>query len=372
MDFKTIISPDYITRLGEALLARGLAPGARQAFEDAALEGLDALELKARVEHVRDALAVGLEGYKDFAARCEFVMGLIESANLGGDTSASFEWWPLTSWIAAYGLEEPEIALDTLLELTRVFTAEFDVRPFLEHHRTLTLDRLEQWRDSDDHHDRRLVSEGTRAYLPWGKQVKWLLDEPEVILELIEPLRDDPSDYVRRSVANNINDMTRRHPDWVVEQLESWGDGASEDRQWVIRHALRSLVKKGHSGALALLGFSNDVDADVCSFTATKEVRFGDALKLEVELESTSRSLQPVVLDFAIHHVKANGSRTAKVFKWKTFDLEPLASHKFKKSHKIKPITTRRYFPGTHKVDVLLNGECVASQEFELIMDEEA
>lgn len=370
MDFKTLISPDYIQRLGDALALQSIPLADVTDYLAHALDGLHELELKARVEHVRDALVLALRGCTSFSDRLDVVLALPQSASLGGDTTASFELWPLTSWIAHEGLEYPELGLDGLLELTRVFTAEFDVRPFLEHHRELTLKRMVAWRDSENHHDRRLVSEGSRAYLPWGKQVKWLRDEPEVVFELISPLRDDPSDYVRRSVANSINDMTRRHADWVVEQLTSWVVNAPEERMWVVRHALRSLVKKGHADALALLGFSPDVAVDVNTFSASEQVIFGDQLKLALSIESTSDEAQHIVLDFAIHHVKSNGSRTRKVFKWKTFELTANQSLTLAKSHRIKPISTRRYFPGTHKVDVLINGTCVAEQEFELIMDE--
>lgn len=371
MDLKTLISPEYIERIADALArVDGLSTSDVIACRACALDGLHELELKARVEHVRDALSLALRGYEAFADRLDVVLALPNLASLGGDTSSSFELWPLTSWVAHEGMDEPELALDALVVLTRRFTAEFDVRPFLAHHRALTLEHLVTWRDSRDHHDRRLVSEGTRAYLPWGKQVTWLRDEPEVVLALITPLRDDPSEYVRRSVANNINDMTRRHADWVVEQLEPWVEDAPEARMWVVRHALRSLVKKGHAGALELLGFSTQVCVDVAQFSASTHVVFGGKLALTLELESMAETAEHIVLDFAIHHVKANGTRTRKVFKWKTFELAAGDTLTLTRSHAIKPISTRRYFAGTHKVDVLLNGACVAAQEFELVMDE--
>lgn len=381
MDFKDIISQAYCARLFAALEESEQVDGAIAGRVRHDLEKVLARhELKARVNLVAHALQDVLsQAFATFEERLQALLALRERARLGsfeehGEATASFELWPLTAWIGYYGLEHPESSLLGLKELTCYFTAEFDIRPFLEHHRDLTLATLETWRTDDNKHVRRLVSEGTRAYLPWGSQVQWLKNEPEVVLELIRDLRDDAAVYVRRSVANNLNDMTRERPELVIEELASW---SLEDpitrpqRQWVMKHALRSLIKKGHEDALELLGFRADAELDVEAFEASPHVELNGApLALKVTLRSTCEEDQQLVLDYIVHHVKSNGKHSAKVFKWKTFSLPAGEVCTLEKKHPIKKITTRRYFEGTHKVEVQLNGKVLASQEFELEVKE--
>lgn len=382
MDFKDIISEVYCERIFAALSEiEEVDDTLVHRTLDDIKQVLERLELKARVHLVAQGLQDVLSvAFDNFDERLDAVLSLRERGRLGsideyGETSASFELWPLTAWVGEFGLEHPEASLSGLKELTCHFTAEFDIRPFLEHHRELTLETLEGWRDDANKHVRRLVSEGTRAYLPWGTQVAWLKEEPEVVIELIRDLRDDPVLYVRRSVANNLNDITREHPQVVLLELSSWSldeEETRDNRRWIMKHALRSLVKKGNEKALELLGFRADVELEVESFKASSHVELdGAPLLLDITLCSTCEDEeQKLVLDYVIHHVKSNGQRSAKVFKWKTFTLEAGEKRTISKKHAIKTITTRRYFGGTHKIDVQINGKVFATQDFELEVNE--
>lgn len=369
MTFKNQLSLATIARFAAAMRASdALSEEVIARFSRRAAEGLDALELKGRVVQLRDALHEALLTLPDAEARHALLCELPALGELGGE--AFFELWPLTAWVGAYGLETPERSLQTLGTLTSRFSAEFDVRPFLEHHRELTLETFATWRESEDVHLRRLVSEGSRPHLPWAGKVSWLEEEPETLLELITPLRDDPELYVRRSVANHLNDLSRRHGDWLVAQLSDWLEPSppSDERLWLVRHALRTLIKRGHPGALALLGADPAPQLEIERFESSEEVTFGEHLEIEVCLTSTSEERQKIVLDFAVHHLKSDGAHKPKVFKWKTFWLEPGATITLEKRHPIRPITTRRYYAGAHYVELRLNGTSSPQRAFTLLI----
>jgi len=179
-------------------------------------------------------------------------------------------------------------------------------------------------------------------------------------------LKDDPSEYVRRSVANNLNDIAKDHPDLVTGLAKEWMHGASADRKRLVGHALRSLVKAGNSDALSVLGY-RPAKVAVTAFTvATPEVKFGTSMEFAVELESQSSSDQRLLIDYVVHHVKANGRTSPKVFKWKNITLAGGEKLKAARKHPIKPISTRRYYPGVHRIELQINGEPFGGADFEL------
>ena len=363
--FKDTLDLAYIERTSRALAHQNTHHDAEGFIRDAST-GLEQLELKGRVTQIARALHEHLPG-ADYPTKLEALRELEAAHEHANDRALQvFEFWPLTAVISEFGEDHPEESLELLSILTSKFTGEFDIRVFLEAHREHTMTTLEEWVTSPDEHVRRLVSEGTRPFLPWGVRVSWLDSEPDQVFGLLEQLKDDPSEYVRRSVANNLNDYTRNNADQVIELLTSWSDGASDERAWLIKHALRSLIKKGDPRALELLGFSSAPEVNVVEFSATEQVELGEHLELTIELESMADHPQPLVVDFIIHHVKANGELRPKVFKLKTFELGERASKKLSKRHGIKKITTRKYYAGEHKVELVINGEVFASQDFTL------
>jgi len=264
--------------------------------------------------------------------------------------------------------EHVALSLDVLKDMTSRFSSEFAVRPFLANHRELTLKTFSRWTTDENEHVRRLVSEGTRPRLPWGMRLKAFVADPSPVVRLLEVLKDDPSEYVRRSVANNLNDIAKNHPDLVANIAQNWMADASADRKRLIRHGLRTLIKAGNAKALQALGYA-PAQIKVKRFAlTTPEIVLGEALCFELEIASTAISNQPLVIDYAVHHMRANGHTTAKVFKWKTVQLDAEASLNATKRHPIKPITTRRYYPGPHRVEVLINGKGIASADFQLFI----
>src|SRR5688500_16652967 len=225
------------------------------AFRRAAVRGLGRLELMPRARHIARTLHGHLPA--DYTKAARIIMGALGPPldKTDGHAMAPFLYLPFVLYVAEHGLDDLETSLELQYELTRRFTAEFSIRAFLERHPEATLRRLHVWASDPAPHVRRLVSEGTRPRLPWARRLRAFQNDPAPVLELLELLKDDPELYVRRSVANNLNDIGKDHPEILVEVARRWLAGAGPERRWVVAHALRSAVKRGEAGALAALGY---------------------------------------------------------------------------------------------------------------------
>ncbi|NOQ93255.1 MAG: DNA alkylation repair protein, partial [Methylophaga sp.] len=288
----------------------------QQQFRDEALQEIDDLELKQRVDHLIAVLAHYLP--EDFQQTAEILLQVKLHWDWGDESDAlsGFAAWPLIDYVAVHGLEQPEVSLNVLKELTPLFSAEFAIRPFIEQHFDFTYKVLLQWSRDADEHVRRLACEGIRPRLPWGKRLVAFCEQPNAIFPILEQLKDDPSLYVRKSVANNLNDIAKDNPEKVITLCQQWLKGASPDRQWIIHHALRSLVKQGREEVFPLLGYSEEVQLTINSFDLkSKTIHLGESLEIDVLLSSSLNQIQKLVVDYKIHHVKANGSTSSKVFK---------------------------------------------------------
>lgn len=331
-------------------------------FEQAACEGLEALELKARAMHVCSALEATLP--RDFTRAASW----LRAAMAGDDGLKGWILWPVGEYIARHGQGEPALALALLHTLTPRFTAEWAIRPFIERHPALTFDMLMRWAADPDDHVRRLVSEGSRPRLPWGLQLKGLIRDPSPTLPLLERLQDDPSDYVRRSVANHLNDIAKDHPALVAAWVETHLPDAPPARQKLLRHACRTLIKAGDRRVLKAFGLGQPLKGEATLAVSPRRIALGDTIELQVTLQSAARRAQSLVIDYAVHHVKAAGLRAPKVFKgWRT-ELAADETRSLVKRHAIKPITTRTYHAGRHAVDLRVNGQIVAEAEFDLAL----
>jgi 3-methyladenine DNA glycosylase AlkC len=275
---------------------------------------------------------------------------------------------PQNEFVAKYGLERYDLSMQALYQMTRRFSAEGAIRPFLRKYPERTLAILWEWAEDENCHVRRLVSEGTRPRLPWTMQLKPFIEDPRPVLALLEKLKADPILMVRRSVANNLNDIAKDNPDLVVKTLQRWKLTEDEGTQWLIRHAARTLVKQGNNDALAVLGYNPGAEVHVSKVQLDKPaVHIGDDLNFSLEIRSTARQVQHLVIDYTIHHVKANGKRKPKVFKLARKRICPGERIQIAKKHPFRLITTRKYYPGKHALEVQVNGVKYGRAEFELI-----
>lgn len=369
---KHLISPAVVDTIGHHL-KRADRRFDRSAFAAAALPGLEGLELKARVLQVARALAATLPADVDRA------LGVME-ASLGpagqGDhlsqlrTSdaglAGWAVWPLTEAVVLIARAAPERGLAALHAMTQRLTAEFAIRPFLIEHPEIGFRTLATWVSDPSAHVRRLVSEGSRPRLPWGLRLQRLVDDPRPTLPLLAALQDDPSDYVRRSVANHLNDIAKDHPAVVADWLDTHLPGATEARRALLRHASRGLVKQGDARTLAAWGLGQRLKGSASLTLSAPQVRIGGELGLRLVLRSAAARPQRLAIDYAVHHVKANGTLSPKVFKGWVIELAPREERLLEKRHSLKPVTTRRYHAGEHQVDVRINGQVEAEAVFDL------
>lgn len=360
--FKENIDAAAVRRLGGGLARAAALTGVAFDPEDFArsvVPGLVSRELKDRVKLV----AAGIEAALPLAPAPLFAL-LVQAAGpaLPDTTAVARNWhlWPVLQVVENRGTEDIPAALQALRELTKRWSGEFAIRPLLqadpEQVFAALLDGPGAWVRDPDPHVRRLSSEGTRPRLPWGMRLHALEAEPERNLAVLHALRDDAEEYVRRSVANHLNDLAKVHPARVAALAGDWMEGAPTARRRLVRHALRSLLKAGDPAALAVLGYRPPRLAPWSVQVATPEVAVGGTLGLRVLLRSTADQAQRLMVDLAVHYRKANGSLRPKVFKWTTLELGPGESRTLERRQSFVPVSTRTLRPGPHAVDVRING----------------
>ncbi len=270
---------------------------------------------------------------------------------------AVFRYLPHVCYVSKYGLDHFEHAMQLQYELTKRFSAEFSIRGYIEKYPDATYARLQHWATDPNPHVRRLVSEGSRPRLPWAPRLRAYQKDPRPVIALLELLKDDPELYVRRSVANNLNDIAKDHPDLAVEVCRRWSKGASPECRWIIKHALRSLVKQGHPGALELLGVGAKPKIRISPAKfMPKTVRLGGLVTFEFTVTSTAAKPQTLQIDYRVHFVKANGKAAPKVFKLKRLELPARAAVTLGGRVSFAPMTTRRSYPGMHTFEAVING----------------
>jgi 3-methyladenine DNA glycosylase AlkC len=344
-----------VGRIGDAMVRahRGFP---RDRFVAEARRGLGSLELMDRGRHIAGALRRALPD--DYPRAVEILIASLGpvGADLEGGGMAPFFYLPHVILVAEHGLGHFEASMRAQYELTQRFTAEFSLRAFLDRYPAESLAVLARWATDPSVHVRRLVSEGTRPRLPWAPRLRRFDDDPTPILALLETLRDDPELYVRRSVANHLGDIAKGAPERVLAVCECWMKDATPERAWMVRHALRYLVKKGDRRALAVLGFGKTSVA-VSGHIAPVKVAIGDKASVEVTVRSTAKKAQELEVDLAVHFVKADGSARPKVFKLRTLTLAAGAAASASRTITFATLTTRKPYPGRHVVEAIVNGQ---------------
>lgn len=326
------------------------------------------LELKERMTHTAKILAQLLP--KDYLLALKIVLRMAEPLQQTG-----FAGMILSEFVALYGLDFPEESLVALERFTKIASAEFAIRPFILNHPDRVHKQMLFWSQNSDPAVRRLSTEGYRPRLPWGLGIPALKKDPSPVLQILENLKDDPDEVVRRSVANNLNDIGKDKPEIMLRVLETWHQESLNltnekraNRQALIKHALRSLIKKGEPRALSLIGIKQGAELKILNFTASShEVRQGETVRFSLTLFSISEETQDILIDYALHFVRAKGKSNAKVFKGQRTLLKPKETFNASFSFSFREITTRRYYPGKHRAEVLVNGLARATCEFELV-----
>ena len=346
-------------------IARVAPSFAPDRFVEVCLRGFDDLSLLERARAVQRGLVATLPADFDEAATILIASLPPPLERTEGFGIEVFGYLGHVYFAADQGLEHFEPAMRLQYELTQRFTAEFSLRAFIERHPEATLARLGAWARDPSVHVRRLVSEGTRPRLPWAPRLQRFVDDPTPMFGLLTALVDDPEPYVRRSVANHVNDVSKDHPDIALGWCRSWRrDDGSRDA--LIRHALRTLVKAGDPGAIALLGAAHGHAWAVGGSVDPAVVSPGDAVKVRVMVQNDGATAMRAIVDVAVRFARPAGRSATRVFKGGTFDLQPGATAVTTVSVSLREMSTRRHHPGVHPVEARVNGVATPLGAFEL------
>lgn len=361
---KNFLNRKYITDISKAFKKAYRTFPDQKFIKDVLNKNWKNLELKERQTHICNSLRKNLP--EDYKKALPIV--LKAAPNFGGYEALFFP-----EFVSSFGMDEKhrKISLDALEELTQYSSSELAVRPFILEDPEKMMKWILKLSKHKNYHMRRLASEGCRPRLPWAMALPMFKKDPTLILPILDNLKDDPELYVRRSVANNINDICKDNPTVALKLLKKWKkESPTEEVLWVISHALRSLIKQGNKEALALMGVKADKSIKVSPLKLSKKsLKLGDSLSLRCEIKNSSKSKKKVMLDYIVHHYKKNGTHSPKVFKLKKFEMEPGEKLEISKVHKILKITTRQYYSGDHFIQLQVNGIPQKKEKFKLTVN---
>ena len=313
-------------------------------------------ELKQRMHHIAECL------HQSLPSEYGMAISILKPVS---EKFEGFEYMFFQDYVECYGLDDFETSMTALEHFTKYASSEFAVRAFILQDEKRMMKQMLQWAKSDNHHVRRLATEGCRPRLPWAMALPAFKRNPNAVINILEILKNDTSEYVRRSVANNLNDISKDNPEIVLSLAKQWiGSNASTDR--VVKHACRTLLKQGDKQALRIFGFSQNKSVKVNQFKAPLSTRFGDKLKFSFILKSQHSKLGKCRIEFAIDFIKANGSLSRKVFKVSEADY-PVNEKQVEKTFSFKKISTRKYYSGEHQLSIIINGIERARKSFNLV-----
>jgi 3-methyladenine DNA glycosylase AlkC len=310
-------------------------------------EEFEGLELKAKMRYTTQCLNKFLpEDYRE-------ALAILKEAAPG---IKGFEAMSMLDYVELYGMDDWEASLPALRFFTRFASGEFAIRPFIVKDPRRAMDTLLEWAEDQDEKVRRLASEGCRPRLPWAMALPEFQKDPSLILPVLEKLKRDPSDFVRRSVANNLNDISKDHPDVVLDLCSQW-QGMSPEIDQIIKHACRTLLKSGNTKAMRLFGYGDPANLHIKDLSLDKEaIVIGGHIYVSFNLDVRENADCKVRLEFAVHYMKAKGNHSKKVFQIIEKTFTP-GVHPVKRKLSFADISTRKHYPGPHPIAVMVNGE---------------
>jgi 3-methyladenine DNA glycosylase AlkC len=318
------------------------------------------LELKQRTRQITRALKQCLP--TEYSKAIEMVIS-ISALLRESEREQSYPFIFLPEYIELYGLNHFNLSMKAIEESTRLVSAEFAIRPFILRYPRETMTHMLAWSRHPEPSVRRLSSEGCRPRLPWAVGLPDFKKDPSPILPILENLKNDPSEYVRRSVANNLNDIAKDHPELVLQIARKW-KGMGPETDWIIKHGCRTLLKRGNADVLNLHGFNPKSKASVKEFKVPKKITIGDHLNFEFEFFSREKNSTLFRLEYAIDYRTSSGKISRKIFKITESTFEPYEPIHIRRKQSFRDLTTRKHFKGKHFLRILANGKEMAGNEF--------
>jgi 3-methyladenine DNA glycosylase AlkC len=312
-------------------------------------------ELKQRMRHITHCMHQFLP--LDYAQQVEILKKIAPA--FSGFVAILFP-----DFVEVYGLDYPDISIPALELFTQYSSSEFAVRPFMLKYEQRMIQQHLSWAQHKNHHVRRLASEGIRPRLPWAMALPPFKKNPSAIFPILELLKNDPSEYVRRSVANNLNDISKDHPDKMLAIVKSWM-GVSKETDWILKHASRGLLKKGHVEALSSFGINHKAKVEVKNLRLSKtKLAIGDAFSFTFTVRLTDKKAHRLRLEYKIYFVKSNGKTSPKIFQINTYKVMPGEILDINRTHRCANLTTRKHLPGKHTLAIVVNGKEYAQNDF--------
>lgn len=319
------------------------------------------MELKQRMKHTTAVLHEFFPA--KYADTVKLIEKIIKELRKAGESGLVYMFLP--DYIETYGLEHYDHSVKALEFITQFITCEFAVRPFIIRYGDRMIEQMTSWSLHESNHVRRFASEGSRPRLPWAMGLPALKKDPSPILPLLDNLKNDPEAWVRRSVANNLNDIAKDHPQIILEIAARW-KGIGKETDAIIKHGSRTLLKQGHVEILKFYGLESQ-QLDVSGFKViTPQVAAGQHLGFSFTVQNNHRQPQTVRIEYAIYYRKQNGTLSRKVFKISERIYQPGEKVSVVRKQSFRPITTRKFYPGEHRVGVIINGEEKVSDSFVL------
>ena len=361
--------PDLIKNMYNQKSLRKLALDIQSVYREFQVDGFLAsaideswtdLELKERVIKISTTLGKYLPA--DYNAS----IGIIDKVvmNYGTWLNGFVGFFPI--FVEIYGQDEKnwDVSMSALARYTQYASSEFAVRSFIINHEERMMEQMYAWSKHESEHVRRLSCEGCRPQLPWGQALSNFKKDPAPILPILEQLKTDPSMHVRKSVANNLNDISKTHPDLVTKLAKDWY-GETEDTDWIVKHGCRTLLKKGNREVLALFGYNDITSVDINDFSLEAiSAAIGDDIAFSFII-STNEAAK-VRLEYGIDYVKANGKRNRKIFKISEVSIKKNEKKTYRKKHSFADVTTRKHYPGLHSITLIVNGAERGTLDFAL------
>lgn len=359
----------YNTRFFESFLkaVQEVKPGLDSALflKDIYQGDWEEKELKQRMRHITIVLKKHLSN--DFNANSDFILELIPQLEKNGFKPDNLEFIFLPDFIELYGIEFLYKSIEAFEKITQFVTCEFGVRPFIINHPKKMMSQMLRWSENKHPMVRRLSTEGCRPRLPWAMGLPFLKKDPKPIIPILKKLKNDQSESVRRSVSNNLNDISKDHPQLVVKLVKSW-QGESKETDWVIKHACRTLLKQGNPDVMEMFGFGSTKEIRIEDFRIAKpKIKIGEFLEFSFKIVNTSNSVTKMRLEYGLYYQKANGSLSRKVFVISEKEYASNSNTLIIRKQSFKPITTRKYHLGAHRISIIINGVEYDKHDFELV-----
>lgn len=321
-------------------------------------------EWKDRMKHTTVVLHQFMP--ENFPEAVTLIDKIINNLKRNKFTDGNLAFIFFADYIEMYGLNDFKTSTKAFVSITQFISCEFAVRPFILKYQEKMIEEMTKWSLHENHHVRRLSSEGSRSRLPWAMAIPFLKKDPASILPILENLKNDPSEYVRRSVANSLNDIAKDNPEIVLKIANSW-KGHSKETDGIIKHGSRTLLKQGHPEILSHYGLES-TNIELSAFEIkTPVVKIGEYLQFRFHINNKNEDQKTIRLEYAVHYKKAKGHLAKKVFKISEKVYQPDQLIKVDRNQSFKIITTRVFHTGIHQLSIIINGTESEALEFELI-----